>query len=152
MRWATINTLFHVIFSGVPCACGEVIHFHSHVSVISVRTCGGCCALNANTKTAQQYIIFALILIISSYLLSSPGIHSSFPAASVAPPGGKAAPPTDLLLAAPACAAAIFLTTQAHSIIYIYLSEVVNTLNRESVSLKRFQYHHRHHSTSRHSF
>lgn len=54
-----------------------------------------------------------------SYLLSSPGIHSSFPAASVAPPGGRAAPPTDLLLAAPACAAAIFSTAQAHSIIYI---------------------------------
>lgn len=113
------------------------------------KACGCCCALNANTKTVQQYIRFALMLIISfSYLLSSPGIRSSFPAASVAPPGGKAAPPTDLLLAAPACAAAIFSTTQAHSIIYIYIGDVANTLIRESVPLKRFQDHH--HSTSRH--
>lgn len=60
------------------------------------------------------------------YLRCSPEIHSSFPEASAAPPGGEAAPPTDWLLAAPACAAAIFSTAQAH--VFIYISDVANTL------------------------
>lgn len=63
-----------------------------------------------------------------SYLLCSPGIHSSFPAASAAPPGGEAAPPTDGLLAAPACVAAIFSTAQAYNVIFVCISDAAKTL------------------------
>lgn len=100
MKMAGIDTLFLIIFSGVPRACRkhttlevhpEQIYFPNHVNnlvELMVAFAGCCTTLLYICSYSSNFAFFF-------YLLCSPVIHSSFPAASAAPPADAAAPPAD---------------------------------------------------------